>query len=83
MTFDLLDWEAVNKIKDNSPQQFCLWVTNHDSKFCGTKTMLHRWVVETYVLCPGCMTLVLQEGARHQLHCSDKEKEGFFDKDVL
>ena len=36
-TFDLVDWEAVEKMMDNSPQQFCLWVTKHVSKFCGTK----------------------------------------------
>ena len=35
--FDLVDWGDIDKIMDNSPQQFCLWVTKHVSKFCGTK----------------------------------------------
>ena len=36
-TFDLVDWEAVDKIIYNSTQQFRLWVTKHVRKFCGTK----------------------------------------------
>ena len=36
-TFDLVDWEAVDKIIDKSNQQFRLWVTKHVRKFCGTK----------------------------------------------
>ena len=36
-TFDLVDWEAVDKIIDKSTQQFRLWVTKHASEFCETK----------------------------------------------
>ena len=36
-TFDFVDWETVDKMINNSPQPVCLWVTNHVSKFCGTK----------------------------------------------
>ena len=35
--FDFLNWDPVDKIMDNSPQQLCLWVTKHVSKICGTK----------------------------------------------
>ena len=40
---DLVDWEAVYKMMDNSPQQFCFWVIKNVSKFCSTHKMLHRW----------------------------------------
>ena len=30
---DLVDWKAVDKIMDNSTQQFCLWVNKHISTF--------------------------------------------------
>ena len=36
-TFDLVDLEAVDKMIDNPPQQFCLWVTKHVSKVLGQK----------------------------------------------
>ena len=36
-TFDLVYCEDIEKMMDNSPQPFCLWVTNHVSTFCGTK----------------------------------------------
>ena len=36
-TFNFVYWEAVDKMMDNHPQQFCLWVTKHVSKFRGKK----------------------------------------------
>ena len=33
--FDLVYWEDVDKMMDNSSQQLCLWVTKHVSKFLG------------------------------------------------
>ena len=50
-TFKLVDWEAVDKIMNNYPQQFCSWVTNHVSKLFGTKTILYSWVFVTDALC--------------------------------
>ena len=50
-TFDLVNWEAVDKIMDNSTQQFCLWFTNNVSKFCGANKILHRWGFATDTLC--------------------------------
>ena len=57
---------------DNSPQQFCLWVTKHVSKFFGTNKMLHRWGVAIDTLFPFLMVLVFQEYIRNQLHFLDK-----------
>ena len=81
-TFDLVDWEAVDKMMDNSLQQFCFWVAKRVSKCSGTERMLHRWGEATDALCTYCMTTGFQEDTCHQLHCLDKDKGEFFDDDV-
>ena len=67
-TFDLVYWESVYKMMDNSPQQFCFWVIKNVSKFCSTHKMLHRWGDATNALCPCCVALGFQEDTLHQLH---------------
>ena len=80
--FDLVDWEAVDKMMNNSSHQFFTWVTKHVSKFCVTKKMLHRWGELTYLLCPCYMPTGFQEDKRHHLHLLDKEREELFDEDI-
>ena len=80
--FDFVDWEAADKMIEHSPQQFCIWVTNHISKFFGTNKVLYRWIEATDVLCPCSMTPELQEDTCHRFHLLNKERDQFFDEEV-
>jgi hypothetical protein len=37
--FDSVDWDAVERSLESSPEMFCLWAVKHMSHFCGVGRM--------------------------------------------
>ena len=72
--FDLVDWDAVEKMMHKMPQQFRLWMTKHISKFCATNKQLFRMHRAQSPHCPCCNDTQVQEDTRHQMHCRDPKR---------
>jgi hypothetical protein len=63
---DSVDWDAVERSLESSPEMFRLWVTKHMSHFCGAlgheahESVLRCWknAVYMWILGPQLMSLV-------------------------
>ena len=73
--FDEVDWQSVEVMMKNEPQQFNLWISKHVSGFCGTNKMLYKRKQSSSPYCPVCKHPNIEESTRHQALCRDTYRQ--------
>jgi hypothetical protein len=66
--FDLVDWDAVEKVMNDFPEMFQLWAAKHMSHFCGTGRMQLICGFWDHSRCPHCQQD--NETTMHILFCN-------------
>ena len=75
VTFDEVDWLAVEKFMAKEPQQYKLWITKHISGFCATSKMMFHRNKSATPDCPVCKQPGVRDETRHQAVCPDPQRQ--------
>ena len=76
LDFHLVWWEGVDRVMQDYPKMFRVWLTKHVSEFCGTNQQFSYWNTEKSALCPCCKDEV--ETTMHMTRCQSSGRKQMF-----